>query len=287
MKEEIIVIDPASINGILTYPDKNIDQGLPLIVLLNAGLIHKIGPNRIYVTLARRLAEEGYMVFRCDYGGRGDTLLKCGYADRQYLCAILDFLQKKNLGARFVPVGICSGADSAFHAACVDNRIEGLVMINGTGLSYETYNEVFILCQKRIQARYYRKALISPVKWIRLLSGKSNIFKGLFEKSFFRRRKILNSDKEEMSRLTVANPFDKLIGRNIEFFLITTEGSIAYDMMEIILSGTQNGSSGIEYTNMRGVDHVITPRWAQEELINGIECWLNKKFKKVSSNIKN
>ena len=43
-------------------------------VLLNAGLIHHIGPNRIYVKLARQIAALGIVALRFDLSGIGDSL---------------------------------------------------------------------------------------------------------------------------------------------------------------------------------------------------------------------
>src|SRR5689334_20064244 len=41
------------------------------VILLNAGVVHRVGPNRLYVTLARRLAQAGLTVLRFDHSGIG------------------------------------------------------------------------------------------------------------------------------------------------------------------------------------------------------------------------
>ena len=43
------------------------------VVLLNAGLIHRSGPFRLYTRLARKLAKSGYIVLRFDLPGIGDA----------------------------------------------------------------------------------------------------------------------------------------------------------------------------------------------------------------------
>jgi alpha/beta superfamily hydrolase len=60
--------------GVITEPDTPAQDNRPIIILSNAGLIHRIGPNRIYVKLARLLAEDGYCVLRFDLSGVGDSL---------------------------------------------------------------------------------------------------------------------------------------------------------------------------------------------------------------------
>lgn len=72
MREETCVFGSANpLVGIITHPE--IDVGLPTVILLNAGLIHRIGPNRVYVRLARHLAGLGFQVLRFDLSGIGDS----------------------------------------------------------------------------------------------------------------------------------------------------------------------------------------------------------------------
>ena len=54
-------------------PRRRAEAGQPWVVLLNAGIIHRIGPNRLYVQLARRLASRGHAVLRFDLAGIGDS----------------------------------------------------------------------------------------------------------------------------------------------------------------------------------------------------------------------
>jgi hypothetical protein len=43
------------------------------VLLLSSGLDHHVGPNRVYVKLARRLADNGMPVFRFGFSGIGDS----------------------------------------------------------------------------------------------------------------------------------------------------------------------------------------------------------------------
>src|SRR3954471_20641299 len=45
----------------------------PAVILLNAGVIHRVGPHRMSVILARRFAAAGFQALRYDLGGLGDS----------------------------------------------------------------------------------------------------------------------------------------------------------------------------------------------------------------------
>src|SRR5688500_20259796 len=52
--------------GILTDPADGEDAQRPTAVFVTAGMLHRVGPNRLYVTLARRLARLGVPSMRFD-----------------------------------------------------------------------------------------------------------------------------------------------------------------------------------------------------------------------------
>ena len=58
MKETAITFGKSkSLTGVLTDPpEAKREAGVPAVIFLNAGLIHHVGPNRLYVKLARALA---------------------------------------------------------------------------------------------------------------------------------------------------------------------------------------------------------------------------------------
>ncbi len=74
--ERAVRLGPLGLFGILTEP-----EGAPLgptVLLLNAGLIHHIGPARLWVSLARRFAAAGMRCLRFDLSGLGDSPVRPG-----------------------------------------------------------------------------------------------------------------------------------------------------------------------------------------------------------------
>src|SRR3546814_6044025 len=98
------------------------------LVLLNAGLTHRVGPFRGYVAIARYLATRGVDVFRFDLPRVGDGP-GAGVSVGAMVAATLDTLERE-AGARcFVIGGICSAADMAWHIAQDDPRIAGVWLL--------------------------------------------------------------------------------------------------------------------------------------------------------------
>jgi pimeloyl-ACP methyl ester carboxylesterase len=124
--------------GVFTEPDVPSDR--PTVILLNAGLVHRVGPFRINVDLARRLAALGFSTLRMDLSGLGDSAPRPGEPDlhRRVLADLkdaMDFLAEKRGASRFVVGGICSGAINAHRAAVADPRVVGAIMLDGYAYS--------------------------------------------------------------------------------------------------------------------------------------------------------
>ncbi len=118
------------------------------VVLLNAGAIGHIGPNRMWVEIARRWAARGVPVLRLDVGGIGESDGSDAWSDVASLYeprlvghvrAALDALEERGLGPRFVLGGLCSGAYWSFHGALEDERVAGALMINPRALMWDRW----------------------------------------------------------------------------------------------------------------------------------------------------
>lgn len=122
--------------GILTLPDERPQDAdeLPVFVFLTSGLLHRIGPRRLYVRLARELAEMGFTSLRIDMAGRGDSLPSRGLDERESAAKdfrdIVSILESRLGPSRFVVGGLCSAADDAIGLAPNDERIIGMLLLD-------------------------------------------------------------------------------------------------------------------------------------------------------------
>jgi alpha-beta hydrolase superfamily lysophospholipase len=131
-------VDTGRRYGILSTP---LDGQAPVCaVLLNAGALRRIGPNRSWVELARRWAARGVPTVRVDFEGIGDsdgderkhanTAGLYGPRMTDETLQVLSELSARGVSDRFLLVGLCSGAYWALHAALADERVVGAFLIN-------------------------------------------------------------------------------------------------------------------------------------------------------------
>jgi alpha-beta hydrolase superfamily lysophospholipase len=169
--------------GILSRQGPATDR--PAVILLNAGAIHHVGPNRLYVTLARQLSARGLPCLRLDLEGLGDSVLRCeGRENHPYphtavddVRAALEYLQGHGY-TRFITLGLCSGAHTAFHSGLQleDAAIEELVLVNPwvfywqEGMSLDT-------TQHFEDVAAYKKSMKDPSRWMRLVRGQVDLMR--------------------------------------------------------------------------------------------------------------
>ena len=126
-----------SLIGIITTPGDG--RRAPVAcVMLNMGAIHRIGPRRCNVKLARQMAARGVSSIRIDLAGLGDSRPASATVHFRTQ-AILDLQAAMNLVSatlgvdRFVVIGLCSGAHNGLCVGLADPRVVGLLMFDGAG----------------------------------------------------------------------------------------------------------------------------------------------------------
>jgi hypothetical protein len=135
MKEEAIQFGTGGrLLGIVTHPASPAAPSAPIVVLLNSGLLHRVGPGRLHVRLARQLAALGFTTFRIDLAGKGDSVKRDGLSNQESVAAdyaeIITALETRFGKRKRLLAGICSGADNAVRLAIGDSEVTGVVLLD-------------------------------------------------------------------------------------------------------------------------------------------------------------
>lgn len=104
------------------------------IIILNAGLLHSVGPFRLHVELAKIAAQAGIPSIRIDQSGKGESRsrstssrLEALFYDYEDTFAALEMMGVKDI----ILVGLCSGADDALQIADRYDTVAGIVLLDG------------------------------------------------------------------------------------------------------------------------------------------------------------
>jgi pimeloyl-ACP methyl ester carboxylesterase len=156
--------------GILSLPEGGVlTADRPIVVMLNAGLVHRVGPFRMHVPLARRLASLGFGVFRMDQSGLGDSSAQSTGESFEAqsvkdATAAFDFLSEKYNAQTFLIFGLCTGAMNAHRVALRDPRVAAACLLDG--YAYKT---------RGAEVRRIAPKVLDPKVWGRLMERGANI----------------------------------------------------------------------------------------------------------------
>lgn len=259
--------------GIVTLPER-MTPGAPACLMLNTGVMNRIGPHRLNVKIARDIAAVGIPSLRMDLSGLGDSLASTAplRAHEQAvldLQAAMDHIQQTLGIDRFVVFGLCSGAVNGYRLALADPRVSGLMMFDGFG--YHTFKSGLLR------------------RWIRLrrMSWSERLRK-VRDRLLFRARRpaaqrrlegdgLLDVQFQTPTRDQFAQSMETLIRRGTAVYLFYS-GSYAgghnYKGQLRDAFGDAMFLKHVRYDFMVDVDHTLTPLETQRRVIAIFRDWI-------------
>lgn len=254
------------------------------IVLVNAGSIHRVGPNRLYVTVARDLAARGDLVLRLDVSGIGDSRPRGRQPDNVvYSPHAVDDVGvavawcRRQGASRVVVAGLCSGAYHAFKAAVAGHPIDVVVPINPLTFFWKPGMPLDFAAFK--DAARYQKSVTSAKSWKKLLSGKVNL-RRVVGVVATRARSMLEHRARDLARelrlpLTddLASELAALGRRNVLMHFVFSAADPGRPML------VEQGGRTVERLQrtrklsldiIERTDHTFTARWAHPRLLDAI-----------------
>lgn len=254
-------------------------------IILNAGIIHRIGPNRLHTQLARKLAKAGFKVLRFDLSGLGDSdvrkqALPSDESNLRDVQEAIDAVSNSGSIDRFVLMGICSGADLAIQVARVEPRVVGALLIEGYNFMSPSYH-----------LDYFMRRFVSPQTWVKLIRGKLRIMDIL--KTLFRLIRPKDPDAETEAQQVwqlpsteaIISSLRALMERGTDLCFVYAKDSPAHHIFcsrikkEIKRVDPQRR---IQVIVLDRTDHTFTPLSQQDRLIGAACLWFQKTFNQNS-----
>jgi len=297
--EELCWVDaPVPIFGVLTTPT-GAKPGRPLFILANAGSVHHVGPNRLYVELSRQLARHGFPSFRFDLRNLGDSARGSPAEENHpYPVTAIDdveaalrwLTQLRGFNAVVVG-GLCSGAHTAFHVgAAVDlPSLQAALLLNPLTFFWTPGMSLEIPSAHRTvrDAKYYAQSVRNPGKWLKLVKGQADlgyIIKFVIQRTTSLVRRFWSDSLELVgvrSSGRLASDLSRygMRGRAIDFVFSRDDPGF-----ELLNSGgrwvagrlRRRGLSTVQF--IEGADHTFSRKAWRDELIAQIVAQAGRRF---------
>lgn len=276
IERAVLVGQPGSMVGIFARPTIDCDRNRPAIIILNTGIVHRIGHHRMYVPMSRMLAESGHMVLRFDFSGIGDSEhrvddLSPGEAFRIEIADAIDWLEKMHGARRVILLGLCSGADYAVLYGYTDPRVVGLVLMDPAIPATQRYY---------LQYLWQRAPVIRS--WVNILLGRSRIihmWAGRLSSILGRgpAPSVLNLAIPQM-RAHIEEVYRNSVGRGIHILAVFTGGlgTTRQTYREQMIDGFPDVPFGdqLQLEFFHQTDHIFTSESARLRLNQLLMQWL-------------
>jgi alpha-beta hydrolase superfamily lysophospholipase len=274
--------------GVLAEPEGGGDGDL-CAVFLNAGAVRMVGPSRLWTETARDWAVAGLSSFRVDLEGIGEAdgepagRLRVGdfymprYIDQ--VGGVLDELELRGWGSRFLIVGLCAGGFWAFQTAVADHRVAGAFAVNAGALRWDpnllTSRAARLGGERARERGYWRMLLRGEIergKVVALLrSFARNAALGLREailRPFGRSRsqQLLGGIEADLDRLS-ANGKRVLLAFSAKEPLGEEVDADGLDRQD---------RPGVDFATLPGADHTLRPPVAQRAFHDLVDAELSR-----------
>jgi pimeloyl-ACP methyl ester carboxylesterase len=240
-------------------------------LLINAGVLPRVGPNRLNVKISRALAQRGIASMRFDLAGLGDSKPAAGAASYEEQAALdiraaMDFVGRSGGPRKFVIFGICSGAVNAFRGALLDERVVGVLMLDGFWYLSRWSEPMRLL--KRLRSRSFAD-LFAALR--RRLLPRPKAAGGAESADIFAIDSNGNPPKQDFARDANA-----LVARGVQIFFLYT-GSVPQQVSyQNQLRHAFAGEAFVKKARIElhdDLDHTAVPLRAQRKLLGIVGDW--------------
>jgi pimeloyl-ACP methyl ester carboxylesterase len=243
---------------------------LPAVIILNSGIVHRVGAGRLSTIWSRRLAGAGHCVLRFDLSGvgdserRDDTLppIEAAMAD---LRDAMDWLQSTRGIRRVILTGICTGADLSLLYAGTDPRVCGIMIIDPS--TPPTLRHYVLKCMTYKPWKRKYDAVLNVLKWQRKATQAFSM-------------DVSNYDSLPLNdprvRACLADAYRSAFALSVKILAIFTAGADWYTYRTQLFDAFPeldfDGNLQLEY--FKRCDHIITHEVNRAHLFEVVDSWL-------------
>jgi pimeloyl-ACP methyl ester carboxylesterase len=288
IRETLLTVEQSfgGLFGVLTEPVDARSAGL-CVVMLNAGAIRRVGPNRMWVEAARRWAARGVPTLRLDLEGIGDADGDASRLDElaelyvpelvDQVRAALDALEARGLGSRYVLAGLCSGAYWSFHGALEDWRVAGAFMLNPRALFWNPSLAI---------SRDFRRGLLRLSSWRRVLRREVPLARmftlAVRAPLVLPRRALTRWYARRRGRDELDRALDRLLDSDKHLYFFFSGNEPLYEELELegrLEQLDRRANVGLELIPDR--DHTLRPFQAQRAAHQALDRALDEELRRV------
>jgi alpha/beta superfamily hydrolase len=272
----IFISSGAQLFGIVTEPRSD-EKRRRAVILLNPGADFHIGASRMYVSLARRWAQHGYVVLRLDFAGIGDSATGTGKVDDEVfpdeaiddIRSAVEFIQARYAIRDVALAGLCSGAYHALRAAAAGLDVNRILMVNPQNYFWKKGMRLdqIQLIEVVHNPGLYRQRMSSPRAWRRVFSGDVDVVR-IAAIYLLRLRLAGQTMLREIARpLRIRLPNDlgwdleRIIANGIRVTFIFARGEPGIDLLKLQAGSTLSRLGGrFRLRFIDGGDHIFSRR---------------------------
>jgi alpha/beta hydrolase family protein len=282
--ERVIIVDDRLVGilseGAIFDPPKR----KMAVIFLNAGIIHRVGPGRLYVAMARKLSAAGVDACRFDFSGIGDsrenpdgTVSAKKFATDT--AKVMDWIERSCEIHEFFLIGICLGAEVALDVCRNDGRVVGMALVNGQFLDPHEAIALSHRVERTARIRFRLKCIASPWEWrdihLQFLRAFAIAGEYVLEKAAW--NVLQRRSRQSSGELACVGKLASFFARpNAKLLLLYAENSSSWDFFTLFLKTKMAIFPNHRWSvkMLPTVDHSLIRPDAQRITIERIYAWM-------------
>ncbi|MBS0583728.1 MAG: hypothetical protein JSS42_11565 [Proteobacteria bacterium] len=263
------------------------------LILLTGRAVRHIGPNRIWVSIARELALKGFASLRLDgrsvgdSDGEGNGLMPNEEYYQEHIYDDIENVMEiaTAQGAKqFLMTGICSGATASYQIAWRRTDVRAIVLLNLLQLRHDPSDDDSALFQQLLKFARRRDLWLNPQSFRKLLKGKlpPNIKEAFRSGAFLLApwRKLNTLIKRPVKSAEddyVVRGYNDLAKRPIAIDIFLSDGDYSVNFLERHFgAGFERLDQSIRVHRVYHADHTIRPFHAQEHFFQVLRAAVDR-----------